>query len=147
MDQIIKNIRFAFVLIVLVIEAITDFKKKEVNIVFPVFLAAAATVMLFFTKDISLINSIIGIAEGVLLILISLLTKGEIGMGDGILLAACGLMLGGKDNLIMFFFACFSSAIVSALIMLIKKADKKTKIPFVPFMIPGFLIMVLLSLG
>ena len=146
MDQI-KNIRFAFVLIVLVIEAITDFKKKEVNIVFPVLLAAAATVMLFFTKDISLINSIIGIAEGVLLILISFLTKGEIGMGDGILLAACGLMLGGKDNLIMFFFACFSSAIVSALIMLIKKADKKTKIPFVPFMIPGFLIMVLLSLG
>lgn len=146
MDQI-KNIRFAFVLIVLVIEAVTDFKKKEVNIVFPVLLAAAATVMLFFTKDISLINSIIGIAEGVLLILISFLTKGEIGMGDGILLAACGLMLGGKDNLIMFFFACFSSAIVSALIMLIKKADKKTKIPFVPFMIPGFLIMVLLSLG
>lgn len=146
MDQI-KNIRFAFVLIVLVIEAVTDFKKKEVNIVFPVLLAAAATVMLFFTKDISLINSIIGIAEGVLLILISFLTKGEIGMGDGILLAACGLMLGGKDNLIMFFFACLSSAIVSALIMLIKKADKKTKIPFVPFMIPGFLIMVLLSLG
>lgn len=146
MDQI-KNIRFTFVLIVLVIEAVTDFKKKEVNIVFPVLLAAAATVMLFFTKDISLINSIIGIAEGVLLILISFLTKGEIGMGDGILLAACGLMLGGKDNLIMFFFACLSSAIVSALIMLIKKADKKTKIPFVPFMIPGFLIMVLLSLG
>ena len=146
MDQI-KNIRFAFVLIVLVIEAVTDFKKKEVNIVFPVLLAAAATVMLFFTKDISLLNSIIGIAEGVLLILISFLTKGEIGMGDGILLAACGLMLGGKDNLIMFFFACLSSAIVSALIMLIKKADKKTKIPFVPFMIPGFLIMVLLSLG
>lgn len=146
MDQI-KNIRFAFVLIVLVIEAVTDFKKKEVNIVFPVLLAAAATVMLFFTKDISLINSIIGIAEGVLLILISFLTKGEIGMGDGILLAACGLMLGGRDNLIMFFFACLSSAVVSALIMLIKKADKKTKIPFVPFMIPGFLFMVLLSLG
>ena len=91
MDQI-KNLRFAFVLIVLVIEAITDFKKKEVNIVFPALLAAAAAVMLFFTKDISLINAIIGITEGVLLILISFLTKGEIGMGDGILLAACGLI-------------------------------------------------------
>lgn len=146
MDQI-KNLRFAFVLIVLVIEAVTDFKKNEVNIIFPVLLAAAATVMFFFTKDISLINAIIGTGEGLLLILISLLTKGEIGMGDGILLAACGLMLGGRDNLIMFFFACLSSAVVSALIMLIKKADKKTKIPFVPFMIPGFLIMVLLSLG
>ena len=146
MDQI-KNLRFAFVLIVLVIEAVTDFKKKEVNIVFPVLLAAAAAVMSFFTKDISLINAIIGTGEGLLLILISLLTKGEIGMGDGILLAACGLMLGGRDNLIMFFFACLSSAIVSALIMIIKKADKKTKIPFVPFMIPGFLIMVFLSLG
>ena len=146
MDQI-KNLRFVFVLIVLIIEAVTDFKKKEVNIIFPILLAAAAVVMLFFSKDISLINAIIGIAEGLLLILISVLTKGQIGMGDGILLAACGLMLGGRDNLIMFFFACLSSAVVSALIMIIKKADKKTKIPFVPFMIPGFLIMVLLSLG
>ena len=146
MDQI-KNLRFVFVLTVLIIEAVTDFKKKEVNIIFPILLAAAAVVMLFFSKDISLINAIIGIAEGLLLILISVLTKGQIGMGDGILLAACGLMLGGRDNLIMFFFACLSSAVVSALIMIIKKADKKTKIPFVPFMIPGFLIMVLLSLG
>ena len=146
MDQI-KNLRFVFVLIVLIIEAVTDFKKKEVNIIFPILLAAAAVVMLFFSKDISLINAIIGIAEGLLLILISVLTKGQIGMGDGILLAACGLMLGGRDNLIMFFFACLSSAVVSALIMIIKKADKKTKIPFVPFMIPGFLIMVFLSLG
>ena len=146
MDQI-KNLRFVFVLIVLIIEAVTDFKKKEVNIIFPILLAAAAVVMLFFSKDISLINAIIGIAEGLLLILISVLTKGQIGLGDGILLAACGLMLGGRDNLIMFFFACLSSAVVSALIMIIKKADKKTKIPFVPFMIPGFLIMVLLSLG
>jgi len=146
MDQI-KNLRFVFVLTVLIIEAVTDFKKKEVNIIFPILLAAAAVVMLFFSKDISLINAIIGIAEGLLLIMISVLTKGQIGMGDGILLAACGLMLGGRDNLIMFFFACLSSAVVSALIMIIKKADKKTKIPFVPFMIPGFLIMVLLSLG
>ena len=146
MDQI-KNLRFVFVLTVLIIEAVTDFKKKEVNIIFPILLAAAAVVMLFFSKDISLINAIIGIAEGLLLILISVLTKGQIGMGDGILLAACGLMLGGRDNLIMFFFACLSSAVVSALIMIIKKEDKKTKIPFAPFMIPGFLIMVLLSLG
>ena len=146
MDQI-KNLRFVFVLTVLIIEAVTDFKKKEVNIIFPILLAVAAVVMLFFSKDISLINAIIGIAEGLLLILISVLTKGQIGLGDGILLAACGLMLGGRDNLIMFFFACLSSAVVSALIMIIKKADKKTKIPFAPFMIPGFLIMVLLSLG
>ena len=146
MDQI-KNLRFVFVFIVLIIEAVMDFKKKEVNIIFPILLAAAATVMFFFVKDISLVNAIIGIVEGILLILVSVLTKGQIGIGDGILLAACGLMLGGKDNLIMFFFSCLSSAVVSAMIMIIKKADKKTKIPFVPFMIPGFLVMALLSSG
>jgi leader peptidase (prepilin peptidase)/N-methyltransferase len=132
---------------VLVIEAVKDFRKKEVNIPVLGILVAAAMVMIFLGKDISVLNVITGLAEGLLLILVSVMTKGQIGMGDGILLAACGLMLGGKDNMVMFFFACLSSAIVSVLIMIIKKADKKTTIPFVPFMIPGFLIMVLLSLG
>ena len=143
----IKSVRFVLVFIVLVIEAVKDFRKKEVNIPVLGILVAAAMVMFFLGKDISVSNAIIGLAEGLLLILVSIMTKGQIGIGDGILLAACGLMLGGKDNMVMFFFACLSSAIASVLIMIIKKADKKTKIPFVPFMIPGFLIMVLLSLG
>ena len=145
--DLIKSVRFALVFIVLVIEALKDFRKKEVNIPILGIMAIAAMIMVFLGKDISVSNAIIGLAEGVLLILVSVMTKGQIGIGDGILLAACGLMLGGKDNMVMFFFACLSSAIVSVLIMIIKKADKKTKIPFVPFMIPGFLIMVLLSLG
>lgn len=143
----IKIFRLVFVFIVLNIEAVTDFKKQEVNIFVSGILMAAALAMLIFAKDISVLNAIIGIAEGVLLILISFMTKGQIGIGDGILLTACGLMLGGKDNFLMFFFACLFSAVVSGLIMIIKKADKKTKIPFVPFMIPGFLVMVLMSLG
>ena len=143
----IKSIRFAFVFIVLIIEAVTDFRKKEINIPASVILVFAAFGMYFLGKDISATNAIIGFAEGLILILVSVVTKGQIGIGDGILLASCGLMLGGRDNMVMFFFACLSSAIVSALMMIIKKADKKTKIPFVPFMIPGFLVMVLLSLG
>jgi len=143
----IKSVRFVLVFIVLVIEAVKDFRKKELDIPVLGILVVAAMVMIFLGKDISVSNAIIGLAEGLLLILVSVMTKGQIGMGDGILLAACGLMLGGKDNMVMFFFACLSSAIVSVLIMIIKKADKKTTIPFVPFMIPGFLIMVLLSLG
>lgn len=143
----IKSIRFALVFIVLIIEAITDFRKKEINIPASVILVFAAVGMYFWGKDISLTNAIIGFAEGLILILVSVATKGQIGIGDGILLAAFGLMLGGRDNMVMFFFACLSSAFVSALMMIIKKADKKTRIPFVPFMVPGFLTMVLLSLG
>lgn len=142
-----KILRFVFVFIVLIIEAVTDFRKKEINIPVLIILAAAAMGMFFLEKDISLMNVLTGFTEGAALVLVSFMTKGQIGIGDGILLAACGLMLGGKDNLVMFFFACLCSAVVSALIMIIKKADKKTKIPFAPFMIPGFLIMVLLSLG
>ena len=101
----IKSVRFALVFIVLVIEALKDFRKKEVNIPVLGILAVAAMVMIFLGKDISVSNAIIGLAEGLLLILVSVMTKGQIGIGDGILLAACGLMLGGKDNMVMFFFA------------------------------------------
>ena len=49
----IKSVRFALVFIVLVIEALKDFRKKEVNIPILGILAIAAMIMVFLGKDIS----------------------------------------------------------------------------------------------
>lgn len=141
----VKIIRMSLVLAVLIVCAVSDYRKKEIKLIFPVFLAIAAAAMFFLGRDIAVKSVIAGMAEGIVIIVLSQITQGRIGMGDGILLASTGLMLGWKDNLIMFFFACLLSACVSVLILTLKKGDRETKIPFIPFMVPGFLISVLIA--
>ena len=141
----VKIIRMSLVLAVLIVCAVSDYRKKEIKLIFPVFLAIAAAAMFFLGRDIAVKSVIAGMAEGIVIIVLSQITQGRIGMGDGVLLASTGLMLGWKDNLIMFFFACLLSACVSVLILTLKKGDRETKIPFIPFMVPGFLISVLIA--
>ena len=141
----VKIIRMSLVLAVLIVCAVSDYRKKEIKLIFPMFLAIAAAAMFFLGRDIAVKSVIAGMAEGIVIIVLSQITQGRIGMGDGILLASTGLMLGWKDNLIMFFFACLLSACVSVLILTLKKGDRETKIPFIPFMVPGFLISVLIA--
>ena len=143
--NLVKIIRMSLVLAVLIVCAVSDYRKKEIKLIFPVFLAIAAAAMFFLGRDIAVKSVIAGMAEGIVIIVLSQITQGRIGMGDGVLLASTGLMLGWKDNLIMFFFACLLSACVSVLILTLKKGDRETKIPFIPFMVPGFLISVLIA--
>ena len=146
MTDPIRIIRFVIVMGLLSFEAVIDLKKREINIVFPIITGVFSVVFMLLSDDVSVASSLIGLAEGVLLIALSFITDGQIGSGDGIILAATGLMLGWKDNLIMFFFSCLISAFVAVGLMGIKKADKKTKIPFIPFMVPGFFLSVFLMI-
>ena len=146
MTDPIRIIRFVIVMGLLSFEAVIDLKKREINIVLPIITGVFFAIFMFLSDDVSFLSSLIGLAEGVLLIALSFITDGQIGSGDGIILAATGLMLGWKDNLIMFFFSCLISAFVAIGLMGIKKADKKTKIPFIPFMVPGFFLSVFLMI-
>ena len=142
----VRIIRLSLVLAVLIVCAVSDYRKKEIKLIFPMLLSIAAVAMFFLGGDIAFKSVAAGMAEGIAIIILSLITQGRIGMGDGILLASTGLMLGWKDNFIMFFFACFLSACVSALILILKKGNRETKIPFIHFMVPGFLISVLIAI-
>ncbi|MCR4649007.1 MAG: prepilin peptidase [Lachnospiraceae bacterium] len=132
--------------ILLITEGIRDIRKNEVGIIMPVLNALAAIVFIFVFKDMGIPGVLIALAEGIFVIILSFLTKEGIGLGDGIILCSTGLMLGWKNNLIMIFIACFISAFVSVLLMIFMKADKKTKIPFVPFMIPAFLVTIIIRM-
>ena len=146
MTDPIRIIRFVIVMGLLSFEAVIDLKRREINIVFPIITGVFSVIFMLLSDDVPFLSSLIGLAEGVLLIALSFITDGQIGSGDGIILAATGLMLGWKDNLIMFFFSCLISAFVAIGLMGIKKADKKTKIPFIPFMVPGFFLSVFLMI-
>ncbi|HWT74742.1 MAG TPA: prepilin peptidase [Mobilitalea sp.] len=126
----------------LLICGIQDARKKKIS----VWIIAAGTILvggcLPFIHHILLIDRIGGVAVGVLIIMTSLITGGKIGLGDGILLCVTGLGLGFWGNLELFAIALLLAAIVSIGLLILRLADRKKSIPFVPFMLLGYVFLI-----
>jgi len=97
---------------------------------------------IFFCNDISLLNRLAGVAVGAGVILLSFLSGGKIGLADGILLCITGLGLGFWSNMELFCLALMLAAGLSIILLALRKADRKKSIPFIPFMLAGYLIMI-----
>jgi len=70
--------------------------------------------------------------------LLYLITKGKgMGLGDVKLAVFMGLFLGGEKTILAFYVAFVIGALVSLVLMVFKKANKKTLVPFGPFLILG----------
>lgn len=77
----------------------------------------------------------VGILPGAMLLLLGFLTEKKVGYGDGLLLMIMGILEGGKTVLFVFSIGLFLQSILAVVLVIIKKADKQTKIPFAPFLL------------
>ncbi len=84
-------------------------------------------------------SRLLGLATGLVLLLLGKLLKGQIGAGDGIILCITGFCLGFHDNLNLLFYGLTISAFVSLALLLLKRAGRKDTIPFIPFLFLSYL--------
>lgn len=92
----------------------------------------------------NIINSVLGalIAGGIFLLII-VLSKGGMGGGDVTLIAALGFILGIKHILLTIFLSFLLGAIISIGLLATKIKTRKDPIPFGPFIILAFFIVLL----
>ena len=131
----------------LILCSIQDLRTKKIGLWILILGGGILCAMIPFQNSIALYDRIGGMAVGVTVILISLATGGKIGMGDGLLLCISGLGLGFWSNLELFALALFLAATVSIGLMIARLADRKKSIPFVPFMLIGYIFIVASNLG
>lgn len=84
----------------------------------------------------------VGILIGIILLLTGRFCGGCIGAADGIMTAVIGGMIGYQETLLLLMNAVLVAAIFSILLIAIKKAGRKTAIPFLPFMLLGYIIIL-----
>ena len=60
--------------------------------------------------------------------------NGKIGEGDGIVVAAMGMLIGWYEILLLFSQACFLSAGYGLWLMVVRKSGKNRAFPFIPFL-------------
>lgn len=130
--------------ITMVIISLLDLKYKIVPNEVLVCLLVSQLIMSGLTLQFG--DTIINVTIGLLLLgvisLISFILKGKIGMGDAKLLAVMVLVAGVQFVLKATFFGLFFAFFVSIILLLIKKVNVKTELPFVPFITIGVFIAI-----
>ena len=100
-----------------------------------------AIISLIWGRELSVGEYFAGGALGIIFIVLSMVSK-EIGTGDGVLLVILGLMVGIRRLISILFVALILCAAVAAVLCLSGKATRKSRVPFVPFLLGGFLITI-----
>ncbi|MFZ5639862.1 MAG: prepilin peptidase [Bacillota bacterium] len=87
------------------------------------------------------------VAGGGILLLVSFVSRGGMGMGDVKLGAVMGIYLGWPGVLTAIFLAAFAGAVTGVLLIVSRSRTRQHKIPFGPFLAMGAVISFLRSLG
>lgn len=133
-------IRWGIVFLLLIPCAITDIKKRQVNIIW-IGICAMVGIILWVVEARFGFHVLLYSLIGVILMGISKLSRGGIGMGDCYLMISIGLIVGWQYTLLILFYALIGTSIIGV-IGLIKKKTKE--IPFVPYVLIASVIVCFL---
>lgn len=130
----------------LLLAAVEDFKEKEIKLNYILAIAVIGMSYLLLSSQRNIADVIGGVAIGLIMIVISILSDGQIGKGDGMIMSAVGLMVGFRTGLIMLCIASLIQSFISIIMLCTKKGNKRTAIPFVPSLLAGYIGSVLMIL-
>jgi len=133
-------------IIFLMVCSYTDLKYKEVSVFTLLIFSVLGFIVMIIESGTGLISyteCILNPLLGLVLLGISILTKGEIGQGDAFVIMITGCMWGATKNCSVFFVATIAAGIFSFLILIIKKYEKKASFPFIPFLLIGDIIVII----
>ncbi len=75
-----------------------------------------------------------GISVGVVLYIAACCSREQIGKGDAILLMITGVILGGQGNLELLLLALLLAAVYAGWLLVVKRAGRRSRFAFVPFL-------------
>lgn len=137
-----EAVRIIVLGIFLFMEGIRDFKRHRIAM-WSVFLFAVVGIALGIPEGMSVWRDMAaGITVGLVVLVLAKITEGKIGFGDGWVLMVTGLYLGFRGNLFLFMTALFVSAVTSVILLLSRRADKKTELPFVSFLFISYILTI-----
>lgn len=87
-----------------------------------------------------IINALYALLPGIMLILVALCT-GKAGYGDGLVVLVLGLELGAAECILIVFVGLVFLSVFSLVLLLLHKVKRNSKIPFLPFLSLGWIII------
>jgi len=89
----------------------------------------------------SILRGMWGILPGMSLVLLAIVLKEKVGVGDGLILSVIGGMIGFRYTIAILMTALFLSFFYSCALLVFWKKEKNYRFPFVPFYLCGTLLV------
>ena len=124
-------------LIFLLFSSFLDIRKREISIPVTLLFGLAGVVYSVRTGR-TMTDYLIPAAISILILVCSILTRGQIGMGDGWLFLALACMLRMESYIQMACIGMLLAAACSVVLLLVFRKNRKTEIPLVPFLLLGY---------
>lgn len=141
--------RFVILSLWLGILSVSDLLWKRV----PVWLLAVGGIIMTIMSVDQYACGIKGIAElvwglvpGVLLLLAAVATK-KAGIADGIVLLLLSLPLDYRECIVSFVLSFLIMSFVSLLLLVLNKVKGSSKLPYLPFLLAGYMAQAIVGLG
>lgn len=121
----------------------SDLKEKSVSILSIFISGMAFFVFRLCSTSGNWKGSVSGVFVGVLFLFISWISKQSLGYADSLIIMELGFYLGFWETLFMLGIAFLLSAFAGLFVLLKCRWSKKASIPFLPFLLIGYLGVVL----
>lgn len=129
--------QWTFLLAVLLPMTIKDYRTKKINGYLCIITILAALSIRVYVLEEKNITILLDMIPGAIMYVCSVIFKGSIGKGDALVLLFIGSVMGYHQELEALFISVLLTSLLSLILLIIKKADRKTEIPFVPFLSIG----------
>ncbi len=118
-----------------------DLRTRHINFFVCIVTELIYIFILIFLNRFNFLYIILGLIPGALIYLSSILFNGQIGKGDGIIIAVIGTMVGILKVTRILLIAFILVLVICTPILIILRKSLKTRLPFVPFILLSFIII------
>ena len=142
--EILRSISQVILLLAIAAAAAADIHTKHLPWLLPAGVFVSGVTYQLIAQTSGIWQLLGGCAVGGALVIISLLSRQAMGLGDALMFIASGAFLGLYDNLFLLLISVSLSAICSLILLIVLKAKGKYSFPFMPFMLLGYICLLLL---
>lgn len=113
---------------------------REMIFVLMIVCFAGAFIKVFINKEFGIWDIIGGVLIGFCAIGLSMVSRDQIGRGDGLVIVAIGLVLGFRKCLFAVCMASIIMTLVSVIVLILRKGNRNTRLPFIPALFAGYVM-------
>lgn len=124
--------------------SVADIQKQRLSMMLLALSVVPIAVSIVMNKDISLESRMWGVIFGGAAVALTLLTKGGIGVGDGLMFLILGAVCGGTECVAIMGASLLFSGLYSGIMLILKRLGPKSRIPFIPFIFAAYSVVSLL---
>lgn len=146
MQLLLLDIEFVAIGMTLIIQSYWDLRYKEIPLLVTV-ISGAIGITLSILSHRTWMDMLYALIPGIACIGIGKITRQAIGYGDGFLLCAMGLYISCEEILGIGMMAITVSGIVALFCLALCKKKGKDQLPFVPFLLMGWILYLLVGKG